>query len=111
MTPTEPNEPPGIAQYIVDGLHRQKPGDLRTIAAYAEDLAIYQEAKAEAKMDEQEHKTVQQNNDDINDYPDGVPMKANIVVKEINNNRYEYYQWREDNKIRSQYKCPVHPDK
>ncbi len=105
----EPDEPPGIAQYIVDGLQRQGPDDLRTIAAYAEELAAHQEAKAEAKMADKEEEVIHENSDGIDNLPEDVPAKASVVVKEINNNRYEYYQWREGDKIRSQYKRPVNP--
>jgi len=42
--------------------------------------------------------------------PDDVPSRATITIKEINDNRYYYWQWREGDKIRSQYKGPVDPD-
>lgn len=111
MTLNEPNEPPEIAQYIVDGLQRQGSDDLRTIAAYAEELADYQEVKAGAKMADEEDEIMHETSEDINDLPEDVSPKASVVVKEINNNRYEYYQWREGDKIRSQYKRPVNPDR
>lgn len=41
------------------------------------------------------------------DRPDGVPSKASTTVKEINSNRYYYWQWRDGDQIRSQYKGPV----
>ncbi|MFC7131242.1 hypothetical protein [Haloferax chudinovii] len=44
------------------------------------------------------------------DRPDDVPSKATITVKEINDNRYYYWQWREGEKIRSKYKGPVDSD-
>jgi hypothetical protein len=42
--------------------------------------------------------------------PDDVPGKATITIKEINDNRYYYWQWRDGEKIRSKYKGPVNPD-
>jgi hypothetical protein len=42
------------------------------------------------------------------DPPDGVPANATLTVKEINNNRYYYWQWRDGDSIRSKYKGPVH---
>jgi len=42
--------------------------------------------------------------------PDDVPAKATITIKEINDNRYYYWQWREGDKIKSKYKSPVNPD-
>jgi len=43
------------------------------------------------------------------DVPDDVPAKATITVKEINDNRYYYWQWRDGDKVRSKYKGPVDP--
>jgi len=37
------------------------------------------------------------------------PPKATLTEKEINGNRYYYWQWREGDKIKSQYKGPVNP--
>jgi hypothetical protein len=54
-----------------------------------------------------EQEEVEERPDDL---PDDVPAKATITIKEINNNRYYYWQWREGEKIRSQYKGPVNPD-
>jgi hypothetical protein len=34
---------------------------------------------------------------------DGVPERATPTVKEINSNKYVYWQWREGGKIRSEY--------
>jgi len=39
-----------------------------------------------------------------------VPAKATITIKEINDNRYSYWQWREGEKVISKYKDPVNPD-
>ena len=44
------------------------------------------------------------------DLPDDVPAKATITIKEINDNRYYYWQWREGEKVTSKYKGPVNPD-
>ncbi|WP_411911612.1 hypothetical protein [Natronomonas gomsonensis] len=45
-----------------------------------------------------------------NDLPDDVPAKATITIKEINDNRYSYWQWREGEKVISKYKDPVNLD-
>lgn len=97
-----------IAQYIIDGLDRQDADSLREIAAHAEKLAELKEAQAAAKMDEKD--VVHEDSKNADDLPDDVPEKAGVVVKEINENRYEYYQWREGDKVRSKYKAPVNPD-
>jgi hypothetical protein len=39
--------------------------------------------------------------------PDGVPGKASITVKEINENRYYYWQWRDGDTVKSTYHGPV----
>lgn len=39
-----------------------------------------------------------------------VPQKATLTIKEINDNRYYYWQWRDGDKIRSKYKGPVSDD-
>jgi len=109
MVAPEPTAPDGIAQYITEGLERQEPDDLRTIAAYAEELATFKEAKAEAEYEERDDEVVRENSKDIDDLPDEVPGKASVVIKEINDNRYYYYQWRDGEKIRSKYKAPVNP--
>lgn len=44
------------------------------------------------------------------DLPDDVPEKATLTVKEINDNRYYYWQWREGEAIKSKYVAPVNSD-
>jgi len=44
------------------------------------------------------------------DLPDEVPAKATITNKEINDNHYYCWQWRDGEKVRSQYKGPVDSD-
>ena len=39
--------------------------------------------------------------------PEGVPGKATLTVKEINDNRYYYWQWREGDSVKSKYAGPV----
>ena len=40
--------------------------------------------------------------------PEGVPAKATLTTKTINDNDYYYWQWRgEDGKVKSKYKAPV----
>ena len=109
MAPTEPATPDGIAQYITDGLERQSPEDLHTIAVYAEELAAYKEAQAEAELEDQDDEVVRESSENDDDLPDDVPGKASVVIKEINDNRYYYYQWRDGDKVRSKYKAPVNP--
>ncbi|SFT05717.1 hypothetical protein [Halostagnicola kamekurae] len=103
--PTLPEE---IPQYIADGLNRQDSDALHAIAAYAEELAEYQEAKVKAELEEDEEIVREESYEDP-DRPDDVPGKACVTIKEINDNKYYYYQWRDGSRIKSKYKAPVSP--
>nr|WP_229504804.1 hypothetical protein [Natrinema versiforme] len=103
-------EPPtpsaNLPTEIVNTLNESTPEHLRDVATYAEELAEHKERKAcleeEGDQDEMEERP--------EDLPDDVPSKATITIKEINDNRYYYWQWREGDKIKSKYKAPVSPD-
>ena len=92
--------------HILDGLDRQSAETLRDIATHAENLATWKETKAEAELDENED-LVREDSVDDGDLPDDVPRKAGVVVKNINDNQYYYYQWRERDQVKSKYKGPV----
>ncbi|WP_135855116.1 hypothetical protein [Halorussus salinus] len=100
----EPPTPPAeLPTDIVDTLNGSSPELLRHVASYTEDLAEYRERAARLAEKEGEDE-IEERPDDL---PDGVPSKATITIKEINDNRYYYWQWRDGEKIRSQYKGPV----
>jgi len=103
----EPPKPPAeLPTDIVNTLNDSSPEFLRHVASYAEELAEHHER--EARLTEKENEDeIEERPDDL---PDGVPSKATITIKEINDNRYYYWQWRDGDKIRSQYKGPVNPD-
>jgi hypothetical protein len=104
----EPPTPPAeLPTDIVDTLNRYSPEQLQHIARYADALAEHKEreTRLEEKSDEDE---IENRPDDL---PDEVPSKATITIKEINDNRYYYWQWREGDQIKSKYKAPVNPDK
>jgi hypothetical protein len=105
MADTRPADPDDIAAYILDGLDRQDPEDLRRIATHAEELANWKEAQAAQELDEDD--VVREDSQGDDDRPDDVPAKASVVTKEINNNRYYYYQWRDGGQVKSKYKAPV----
>ena len=105
---TAPRAPDAIAQYILDGLGRQDPETLRQIASHATELAAWKEAQSGAEMEEED--VSREDSVDDSDRPEDVPAKASIVVKEINDNRYYYYQWREGDTVKSKYKAPVEAD-
>jgi hypothetical protein len=102
----EPPTPP--AQFptdIVDTLNEFSPDQLQQVARYAEQLAEHKAREdrldEEAAEDEIEERSEER--------PEDVPSKATVTVKEINDNRYYYWQWREGESIKSKYKGPVDP--
>jgi hypothetical protein len=103
----EPPAPPAeLPTDIVDTLNGYSSGQLEHVVRYADDLAEHKarEARLEEESDNDE---IDEQPDDL---PDDVPSKATITIKEINDNRYYYWQWREGDKITSKYKGPVNPD-
>lgn len=98
-----PAELPGD---IVDALDDYSPELLRHIASYAGELAEYRERDARLAEEDSEAEVEER----PDDFPDDVPSKAAITIKEINDNHYYYWQWRDGETIRSQYKGPVNPD-
>jgi len=88
---------------IIETLDQYSPELLRHIANYAEELADYRER--EARLDEK--KKGNEIEDQAEDLPSDVPAKATITIKEINENRYYYWQWRDGDQIKSKYKSPV----
>ncbi|QLG29888.1 hypothetical protein HUG10_19965 (plasmid) [Halorarum halophilum] len=104
-TDSAPDVPDDLPQYVVDALNRQDPRTLRVIAKHAEELASWKDAHAEDTPEEDD--AVREETTEDSDRPKGVPGKASIVVKNINDNRYYYYQWRDGDKVKSKYKGPV----
>ena len=106
MSYEPPTPPANLPTETVNTLNELTPEHLRDVATYAEALAEYKEHEAclkeETDQDEVEERPA--------DLPDNVPAKATITIKEINDNRYYYWQWREGEKIKSKYKGPVNPD-
>jgi hypothetical protein len=103
----EPPSPPAyLPTAIVNTLNDSDPEQLREVATYAEALAEHKER--EARLEESASQDeVEERPDDL---PDDVPAKATITIKEINDNRYYYWQWREGNSVMSKYKGPVNSD-
>lgn len=105
MSYEPPTPPQDIPREVIDTLDESTPERLRAVARYAESLAEFKER--EALLEESSTESdVEERPDDL---PTDVPTKASITIKEINNNQYYYWQWREGDKIRSQYKGPVNP--
>ncbi|RLM53498.1 hypothetical protein DVK02_13510 [Halobellus sp. Atlit-31R] len=106
MSDEPPIPPATLSSEVVDALNESDPEQLRDVATYAEALAEHKEGEArlEESADQDE---VEERPDDL---PDDVPAKATITIKEINDNRYYYWQWREGDSVKSKYKGPVNPD-
>jgi len=113
MTPPEPDlptPPEEIPKYLAEPLTKQPPARLRTIAAYATELADAKATHEEASADDDED-DLDIEHDDVNDeMPDDVPKRATKTKKTINDNQYWYWQWREGDTIKSEYIEPVNPD-
>jgi hypothetical protein len=106
---TEPPATPAeLPDDLVSALDGCSPTELRELAGYATELAAHKERANEEDTDSDE--------DDENgtaeapDPPSGVPAKATLTTKEINGNRYHYWQWRDGDKVRSKYKGPAGGD-
>ena len=106
MSSEPPTPPAELPTDIVNTLNDFSSDQLQHIARYAEELAEHKAREARLK-DDSDRKEVEERPDDL---PDGVPSKATITIKEINNNRYYYWQWREGDRVTSKYKGPVNPD-
>ncbi|MFC7216052.1 hypothetical protein ACFQO4_18445 [Saliphagus sp. GCM10025334] len=107
MSYEPPTPPADLPTDVIGTLDDYSLEQLRCVARYAEELAEYRER--EARLAEADEKVELDERPD--DLPDGVPSKATLTIKEINDNRYYYWQWRDGDKIRSKYKGPVNPDK
>lgn len=104
MSYSPPTPPEELPDDVVETLYECSPDVLRHIGRYAEELAEYREREARLAEHEDEEDQVEERPEDL---PDDVPSKATITVKEINDNRYYYWQWREGDSIKSEYKGPV----
>ena len=106
MSYEPPTPPSSLPTDIVNVLNESTPDRLRDVATYAEALAEHKEREVRLE-EEADQDEVEERPDDL---PDDVPAKATITIKEINDNRYYYWQWREGDKVTSKYKGPVNSD-
>ena len=106
MSYESPTPPTELQTEIVNTLNEFTPDQLQDVARYAEALAEHKARKARLK-EESDDDEVEERPDEL---PDDVPTKAMITIKEINDNRYYYWQWREGSQVKSKYKGPVNPN-
>lgn len=105
MPYSEPTTPPELPAQLVEQLDNCDVETLRAAASYAEALAEYREREARLRdADEDDSEVVDERPEDL---PNDVPTKATLTVKEINDNQYYYWQWRDGEKIKSKYRGPV----
>jgi hypothetical protein len=106
MSHEPPTPPADLPTEVVNALNESAPERLRDVSRYAEALAEHKEreARLEGESDGGE------DDDRPDDLPDDVPSKATVTIKEINDNRYYYWQWRDGDSVTSKYKGPVNPD-
>jgi len=102
--PEELTQPATLPSGIADECSALSADQLRELAKYAESLAEYREREAGLEAEDES------SNEEPSDRPDGVPAGASITIKEINDNRYRYWQWRDGDKIKSKYIGPANPD-
>jgi hypothetical protein len=116
-----PSAPEELPTYLVDALESQSPERLRLASNFALTLAGWKERQAEEELTAQ----ADYDPDDIPDEWDDeewdnaleeaidkagiTSTKGTVTVKTINDNDYYYFQWREGDKIKSQYIAPVNP--
>jgi len=106
MSDSPPTPSTSLPAAVVDSLGDCSPEQLRQIASYAEELADYREQETSSEESENKAKS----DGEHEDLPDDVPAKATTTIKEINGNRYYYWQWRDGDQIKSKYKSPVTSD-
>ena len=106
MSDEPPIPPATLPSEIVDALNGATPAQLRDVARYGEALAEHKEREARLET-EADDADVEERPDEL---PDDVPAKATVTIKEINDNRYYYWQWRDGDSVTSKYKGPVNPD-
>jgi hypothetical protein len=104
MNDNLPTPPAELPRDVVDALEQYSPELFRHIASYADELAEHRERNDRFAKSEDGGK---KRHDEL---PDDVPSKATITIKEINDNRYYYWQWRDGDSVSSKYKGPVGPD-
>lgn len=112
-----PDPPASLPKYLREGATKQDAATLRELAAYATALADWKEADAATALDD----AAVDDDETPSEYDDaewedaldstGAPPRATITVKEINGNRYYYYQWRDGDAIKSEYIAPVSPSR
>ena len=105
-----PEPPTALDDDVRDALSRLEDRDadqLRAVGRYLEELAAWRESTendAESGDGDEAFETTEETADDTGadvEYPEDVPERAEITVKEIAGTTYYYYQWRDGDRIES----------
>jgi hypothetical protein len=88
MSDEPPTPPAGLPTDLVNTLNGASPEQLQHVTRYAEELAEHKAREARLKEKSNENEIDER----PGDRPDGIPSKATIIIKEINDNRYYYWQ-------------------
>ena len=117
----KPQSPQALPKYLIEGVEKQSPENLRELAAYAEQMADYKEAEAQRELEARANQSTteipeewddnewEEAVDDARDEADLPDSKGTLTTKTIDGRDYFYLQWREGSKIKSQYVAPVSP--
>ncbi|WP_227378590.1 hypothetical protein [Haladaptatus halobius] len=129
--PTIPTPPASLPKYLAEGLQKQDSETLKDVQEYATELRLYQ--AAQTGLDRPKAGDTTDNSADVANIADellikvreneiseevadwdeivekGVPARATLTTKTINDNQYYYFQWREGEQVKSQYVAPVTP--
>lgn len=97
MSHEPPTPPATLPADIITTLDESTPERLRDATTYAEALANHKEREARREESAVQNEGAERSAD----LPDDVPAKATIAIKEINNNRYDYWQWRGGESVKS----------
>ena len=108
MSDTPPAPPTELPNAVVEAVADCSADELDALARYAEQLADHRSQEEESRDDERNDRDGDHGRaESATDRPEGVPAKASTTIKEINGNRYYYWQWRDGDRVRSQYRGPV----
>ena len=117
----EPQAPQALPKYLIEGVEKQSPENLRELVRYAEQMADYKEAEAQRELEARANQSTTETPDewDDNEWEEAVDdaldeadlpdSKGTLTTKTIDGRDYFYLQWREGSKIKSKYVAPVTP--
>jgi len=96
----------GVPEDIESRFEELTPDQLDQVARLAEQLA--EDQRRQQRTEEEQDTDMDQKGDPL---PERVPGKATLTKKKpISDNEYWYWQWREGDSIKSQYKGPVNEE-